>query len=311
MDFNLDRLRSFIVVARTGSLSAAAKELGMTQPNLGRQMTALEKEVRLVLFSRHSRGLYLTKQGEDFLNVCKDIVGQIAQKVDIIREKESDPSGCLKIISGSSILERVLEKLPKFSQEFPNVDFSFSSMLHVGDLEVGGSDVALTIESLDDPEFIQLPLCDMALRIYASPMYLKSHGTPKMVEDLKSHKLVLYRGENEEIYNNREIFNGQLPDEMIENPKQFVVVTSGASMGAALISSLGIGCIAYNKNYVEKGLLIDVFPGMPDKIIPYYFTYHSRLEDSPKIKAFYDFLREEVANIWQRPKEQVAVNGLI
>ncbi len=55
LDFNLDRLRSFIVVARTGNLSAAAKELGTTQPNLGRQMTALEKEVRLTLFSRHSR----------------------------------------------------------------------------------------------------------------------------------------------------------------------------------------------------------------------------------------------------------------
>ncbi len=61
MDFNLERLRTFIVVARAGTLSAAARELGTTQPNVGRQMSALEKEVRLVLLSRHSRGLRLTK----------------------------------------------------------------------------------------------------------------------------------------------------------------------------------------------------------------------------------------------------------
>ena len=63
MDFNLHHLRSFIIVARTGNLSAAAYELNTTQPNLGRQMTALEKEVNLVLFARHPRGLGLTKQG--------------------------------------------------------------------------------------------------------------------------------------------------------------------------------------------------------------------------------------------------------
>ena len=69
MNLNLDRLKAFTVVARIGNLSGAAKELGTTQPNLGRQMTALESETRLPLFSRHSRGLYLTKQGEDFLEL--------------------------------------------------------------------------------------------------------------------------------------------------------------------------------------------------------------------------------------------------
>jgi DNA-binding transcriptional LysR family regulator len=67
MYFNLDHLRAFVVVARTGNLSTAAKELGTTQPNLGRQMTALSKEFNLELFFRHSRGVSLTKQGEEFL----------------------------------------------------------------------------------------------------------------------------------------------------------------------------------------------------------------------------------------------------
>lgn len=291
MDFNLDRLRTFTVVARTGNLSAAAKELGATQPNLGRQMTALEKEVGLTLFVRHSRGLALTNHGEEFRTLCRDIVGQIAQKINILKEKESGMSGCLKVISGPGILEMILERLPKFSKEFPDINVSFSSTTDISQLQMGDSDMALMVEQLNDPEFIQLPLGNMPLRICASPDYLTSYGKPKTVEDLKSHKLVLYGGEN------ADILNGQFPHDLIKNPKQFIVVTNGSSMNTALTNGLGIGCSVYTENSIKKNSLIDVFPGMPDKIIPYYLTHHRRLEGSPKIKVFYDFLIKEVIDI--------------
>lgn len=293
MDINLDRLRAFIVVARTGNLTAAARELGATQANLGRQMSALEKEVDLTLFVRHSRGIALTKQGEAFLAMCYDIVGQIAQKIDIIKEKESIPSGCLKVISELGMLDRILEKLPKFVQEFPNINFSFSSVTDAHQLQMGDIDVALMIKAPNDLELIQLPLCNIRLKIYASPGYLKSHGTPKIIEDLNFHKLIVHGGEN------AEIFNSQLPHEIIKKPEQFIMVMNSSSMNKALINGLGIGCSAYNRSSIERNLLVDVFPDLPDRKIPYYFTYHSRLEASPKIKIFYEFLKEEVINIWQ------------
>jgi DNA-binding transcriptional LysR family regulator len=298
VDINLDRLRAFIVVARTGNLTAAAKELGATQSNLGRQMTALEKEVGLTLFIRHSRGLALTKQGKEFLAVCCDIVGQVGQKIDIIKEKESSPSGHIKVISELGMLERILETLLKFFQMFPNINISFSSTRDITQLQIGDSDLALMVEHLNDREFIQLPLCEVNLRVYASPDYLKVYGKPKTLEELKSHRLIIYGGED------ADIFNGQLPHELIKNSQQFVVVTNSSSMNTALINGLGVGCSAYNKNSIEKGLLIDIFPDMPDGIIPYYFTYHRRLEGSPKIRILYDFLVEEVVNIWQRPDKQ-------
>lgn len=296
MDFNLDRLRAFIVVARMGNLSAAAKELGTTQPNLGRQMTALEKEVRLTLFVRHSRGLALTKQGEEFRLACQDIVFKISQISDIIREKESKPEGTLKVISGSGILERILEKIQSFSKKFPDINFFFSSVTDIYQLKIGDSDVALMIEPINDSDFIQLPLYDMILRVYASPAYLKSYGTPMTINDLKPHKIILYGGENSKILNN------PLTNEIMNDPKKFIVVTNGPSMKAALVNGCGIGCYGYDRKDVENNLLVDVFPDMPDQIISYYFTYHRRLEGSPKIKVFYDFLKEEIVKGWDRPE---------
>lgn len=295
MNFNLDKLRSFIVVARTGNLSNAAREIGISQPNLGRQMTALGKEVGLTLFVRHSRGIVLTKQGEEFLALCHDIVGIFVQGIDVIREKGFDPSGSLKVVSEPGIIDRILEKISTFSENFPNVNFSFFPITEVYQLQTGHSDVALMTGTCNDPDIIQLPLCDMVLRIYASPTYLRLHGTPEAIEDLKSHKIIIYGGENSKL------FNSQLTNDIIENPRRFIVVTDSSSMDAALTNGLGIGCSRYNKNSIENNLLVDVFPVIADKMIPYYFTYHRRLEGSPKIKVFYEFLKEEVVGIWQRP----------
>lgn len=298
MDFNFDHLRSFICVARLGSLTTAAKQLKVTQPNLGRQMIALSKEVGIDLFVRHARGMRLTKQGEDFFELCCDIVGRLAQGTDAIKGKHHDPSGCLKVISGSGMQERILQKLPVCSKKFPDINIAFPSVRDMDQLQIGDADVALTIESPNATDLIQLPLYSMILRIYASPVYLKLHGIPKALEDLKAHKIIIYGGENSEL------FNSQLPNEIIKNLGKFIMVTDGPSMRTALINGLGIGCFGYNKIIMEKNLLVDVFPDMPDKIIPYYFTYHCRLKSSPKIKALYGFLKEEVVPIWQRSDQK-------
>jgi DNA-binding transcriptional LysR family regulator len=297
VDFNLDRLRTFIVVARTSNLSAAAKELGATQPNVGRQMTALEKEVRLTLFFRHSRGIYLTKQGEDFLELCHDIVGQLAQRTDVIREKGFEPEGTLTVATGTGSLEDIVKNLSSFSQLYPKLNFHFSPKINVFQLQIGDSDVSFSPILFSDPDLVQHHVYDMILRIYATPNYLKSHSKLEALDDLKSHQLVVYEGENQNVFNSQ-VINPQTMD-FYKNP--FVKVNSGPSMRFCLLNHLGIGPYAYDQELEEKKLLVDVFPGMTDYRIPYYYAYHRRLDGSPKIKVFHDFLKEAIRTR-QRPE---------
>ncbi len=304
MDFNLNHLRSFIVVARTGNLSAAAKELGTTQPNLGRQMTALEKEVNLVLFVRHSRGLGLTKQGQEFLELCQDIVGRLAQGTNVIREKDSDPEGSFHFVCGFGLLETILENIASFSIKYPKLSFSFSSIINVYQLEIGEADASVMpmSQTTSNPDLIQRPLYDNTMRVYASPSYLKSHQPPRTLEDLKSHRVVLFSGEKQEVLN-KQIINKDTMNFL----KPFLEVGTAPGMRLALINGAGIGCYAYNKKIIEQGLLVDVFPDMPDHIVSYYYTYHKRLEGSPKIEAFYEFLKE-INKVWEwREKKDVPV----
>lgn len=292
MDFNFNHLRSFIVVARTGNLSAAAKELGTTQPNLGRQMTALEKEVNLVLFVRHSRGLGLTKQGQDFLALCQRIVGQLAQGTNVIRETGLEPQGKLQVLSGLGILENILENISSFSERFPKFSFSFSTNVNIYQLHIGDADVVIMPEVVSDADFVQRHLYDTTVRIYASPQYLKKNSTPKTLEDLQNHKVILFVGEKQEILNKPILGGGEL-----SALEPYIELSSGPVMRTALINGNGIGCYVYNKDVMDKGLLVDVFPELPADIITYYFTYHRRLAGSPKIEAFYDFLKE-ITKVW-------------
>jgi DNA-binding transcriptional LysR family regulator len=293
MDFNLDRLRSFIVVSRLGNLSAAANELGMTQPNLGRQMTALENETNLTLFIRHSRGLSLTKQGEEFLDLCNDIVGRLAQGTDIIRGKGQEPHGHLKVLSGIGVLENILENIDTFSESYPKFAFTFSTNINIYELQIGDADIIITPEVISDAEFVQRHLYDTTMRVYASPHYLQVHSRPKTLNDLKDHRVLVYVGKNQDLMNKPII---TVDDS--NSTQHYLELTSGPMMRTALINSAGIGCYAYNRNVMDKGLLVDVFPNLPDHIITYYFTFHKRLDGSPKIEAFYTFLKE-VTKVWE------------
>jgi len=303
MDFNLEHLKAFLVVARLGNLSAAAKELGTTQPNLGRQMTALEKEVRLNLFIRHSRGVGLTKQGQDFLKLCEKIVGQFVQGTNVIREQDIDPEGNLTIVTGAGSQEDIFKCLTSFSRTFPKLSFNFPLTLNVlqlsGNLHIGNADVAFSPSHFDDPDLVQHHIYDMVLRLYATPDYLKLNSIPQTLEELKSHKLIVYESEApaEENKLNFQLIN---PETNSFYARPFITVSSGPSMRDSILNHLGIGPCAYDRELEEKQVLIDVFPDLPDIAIPYYYAYNKRLEGIPKIKAFHEFLKEAI-----RPRQRL------
>ncbi|MGV8948327.1 MAG: LysR family transcriptional regulator [Candidatus Paracaedibacter sp.] len=301
MDFNLNHLKSFIVVARTGNLSMAAKELGTTQPNLGRQMTTLEKEVNLVLFARYPRGLDLTKQGQEFLSLCQDIIGSLAQGTSLIKQKDSDPEGGFHFVSGAGLLEAILENVASFSEKHPKLSFTFSSTVNPHQLQIGEADAAVmpVFQTASNSDFIQRPLYNTTIRVYASPNYLQLHSKPETLKDLQFHNIVVYGGEKQEAELNKQIIN----EKTLGILCPFMTVGTTPAMRTALVNGAGIGCFAYDQKIIEEGLLVDVFPDSPRQNVFYYYTYHRRLEGSPKIEAFYGFLKE-ITKVWEWPENK-------
>jgi DNA-binding transcriptional LysR family regulator len=294
----LTHLKSFAVVARIGNLSGAAKELGTTQPNLGRQMTALGKEVGMELFVRHSRGVSLTTEGQEFLELCQQTIGRLDQGAALIRERKVAPRGTLKIVVGTGAITQILTHLSSFALKFPDLDFKFTSIVDVFQFQVGDADIGIVPTVFSDPDVIQHHLHDGLLRLYASPSYFKTHSFPKTFEDLKDHKLIFYNVADPEAFKTHNILHKYKGEN--GSYRTHIEVNSGVALRAALLEGLGIGSFIYERTTVEKGLLVDVFPDIPDQKLPYYYTYHKSLEGSPKIQAFHEFLKE-VMKVWERP----------
>lgn len=293
MDFNLNHLRSFLVVARKGNLSAAAKELGTTQPHLGRQMTALSKEVGMKLLERHSRGVVLTEQGQEYFELCQRIVGQLEQDTNLIREKGSEVQGTLRVVVGVGTGQEILDRLSLLSLKFPKLCFKISSVIDVLQFKIGDADVGIIFAPSSDPDLVQHLLYDMDLRIYAAPSYLEAHGVPKTLEDLYHHNMVVYSGDTPETTQSLNLHLTGDPAKDLKY-KNFIDVNNGLALRKALLNGLGIGSFWYDQDLLDQKLLIDVFSDMPSRKIPYYFIYHRRLEGSPKIHAFLEFVKKEV-----------------
>ena len=293
MNFNIDRLKSFSVVARTKNLSVAAIELGTTQPNLGRQMTALANEVNIPLFVRHSRGIALTEQGEEFLKVCEDIIGQFVQRTDIIRERVTEPQGILRMMVGVGATQIILDHLPSFALKFPKLRYKFSSVTNIFQFKMGDADVGIMAVRSSDPDLVQHHLYDMDLRIYASPTYLETHGHPTTLEDLCEHNIIVYIDDTPEITKSLML---HLTGDDAKDSKyiNFIEANSGISLRKALLNGLGIGSFWYEADLIKEEQLIDVFPNMESRRIPHYFTYHRRLDNSPKVHVFHEFMKEIV-----------------
>ena len=288
----LTHLKTFLTVARKGNLSAAARELGATQPNVGRQMTALSKEVGIDLFVRHSRGLDLTHRGKEFFDLCQRIIGELDQGTSVIKEKDSEPEGILRIVTEVGASDALLEHLDTFIQKFPKLNFMFLTTTDIYQFQIGDADVGIVPTKYNDPDITQHHLYDLNLKLFASPDYIKNHSFPKHLKDLASHRLIVYSGSEK---SSKEV-NFHLHD-LDNSPGSFVQVNNGRSLRSALVNGLGIGPFGYEENMVKNNLVIDLFPEMPPHKIPYYFTYHKRLESSPKIKAFHEFMKS-VVKIW-------------
>ena len=288
VDFNLELLRAFITVARLGTLSAAAKELKTTQPNLGRQMTALSKKVGIELFIRHSRGYILTPQGHEFLALCSAITGELIRGASLIRDNKDTPEGVLKIVTGLGSYEDIVKHIKEFSKLYPKITFDFSSSINVLQLQIGEADVIFSPVLFKDSDLVQKHVYDMVLRIYATPEYLSCHSKPKTMKELQNHQLIVY---SDDIQNKWNIHLDQIDTTSIQ---PYLKVNSGPAMKLALLNHLGIGSYAFDEELIDKGLLIDLFPNMADFRVPYYYSYHRRLENSLKIKVFLDLVNKAI-----------------
>ncbi len=192
---SIDRLtlwQTYVRVVETGSFSAVARELGTSQPQVSKQVAALEARLGVRLIRRSTRKLSMTEEGERFYVEARRIVQEVSE-VESQLQGAGQPQGTLRIACPPVFARlKLLPLAASFMRQYPQLTLEFSVHDRFVDLVEEGIDVAIRIGELTDMG-LHAKRIGTARRIcVASSRYLTERGTPQTPDELHAHDCILY-----------------------------------------------------------------------------------------------------------------------
>lgn len=188
---NWDHYKTFLLVLQKGSLSAAAKTLGVKQSTVGRQIESLESDLGVTLFSRSPKGLRPTDAALRLKPHLEILASATEALVRDVQADDKTISGIVRITTsetvGFDILPRVLNKI---QSKLPLVKFEISITDNYQDLLSREADIAIRSGPLEQKAILAKRLGDLEMGLFGSKEYFKGKKHPKTDEDLKDHVLI-------------------------------------------------------------------------------------------------------------------------
>ncbi|WP_105421726.1 LysR family transcriptional regulator [Neorhizobium sp. T25_27] len=194
----MDRLTSMAVFVKAvdlGSFAAAAAALDMSAPMVGKHVQFLEERLGVRLLHRTTRRQSLTDFGRDYYDRCRLILSESAAADALAADHQSEPRGRLRITMPVHFGRHcVLPVLMEFARRYPALELDLSFADRLVDLAEDGYDLAIRTGELGDRSgVIARKVARQQMIVCASPAYIAEAGQPRAIEDLMSHRAVVYR----------------------------------------------------------------------------------------------------------------------
>lgn len=289
--FDWNRARAFLVTAEEGSLSAAARALGMTQPTLGRQVTALEEQLGVTLFERVGRGLTLTEAGMDLLEHVR-AMGEAASAVSLAAGGQSQSIEGHVAITASEVYSHWLLPpiIKRLRQIAPGIVVDVVAANEIRDLKRREADIAIRNARPDQPDLIARLISNDAGTFYASPEWIAANPSVKRLEDLGQRDFI------------------GLADQaqfMMALHKRGIEVTEKnfrASSNSHLVhiemarAGLGIGVLPCALGDADPGLT-RLLPDVPNFEYPVWLVAHRELHTNRRVRLVFDLIADMVPGL--------------
>ena len=283
--FDWNRARAFLVTAEEGSLSAAARALGMTQPTLGRQVAALEEELGVTLFERSGRGLVLTGSGTQLVEHVR-AMGEAAVRVALTASGQAQDVAGPVAITASEIYSYWLLPpiLKRLRQEAPGIRVEVVASNQIRDLKRREADIAIRNARPDQPDLIGRQVAEDAGTFYATPEFAQRLGPLTQAKDLARADFIGF-DENAS-------FIAALNERGIPvTERNFpLVATTHTAHWEMACQGLGVGVVPCGLGDAEPR----VQRLMPEALFTYpvWLVAHRELRTSPRVRLVWDLLAE-------------------
>jgi DNA-binding transcriptional LysR family regulator len=302
MGDSLYEMSVFAKVVAAGSLSAAARDLGVSTAVVSRRLAALESRLGVRLVNRTTRRLALTDEGASYHEACSRILAEIEDADSAAAAQRVEPQGLLKVALPASFGHKHIAPLvPPFAARYPKIELAFSLSDRTVNVIAEGYDLAIRIGELEDSSLAARKLAPNRRVVCASPQYLREHTAPRVPEDLRQHNCLT----TTDLQMNWE-YKG--PD-----GKRGVVRVTGhyacdnwevlrewamAGLGVALKSTWDV------RRQLGEGLLVPLLPEYDfGTDVAIYAVYPHRRYLPAKTRVFIDYLAESFGPepYWDQP----------
>ncbi|WP_270732058.1 LysR family transcriptional regulator [Shimia sp. Alg240-R146] len=288
-DFDWNHIRAFLATAEDGSLSAAARRLGLTQPTLGRQVSALEADLGVLLFERVGRSLRLTDAGAELLGHVR-AMGAAADRVSLAASGQNQTIEGRVAITASDVFSAYLLPpiLTRLRQLAPKLVIDVVAGDDIRDILRREADIAIRHVRPEQPDLIARLIRDANGYFYAAPDYLDRRGRPRSLADLKTHDFIGFSDN----------------DRMLEylHPLGFPITHDNFRAGSASglvaweLCRQGFGIAPMAEEVAAKSTGVErILPDLAPITYPIWLTTHRELHTSRKIRLVFDVLAEALA----------------
>lgn len=286
-----DEIRTAYHVARMGTVSGAADQLGVHHATVIRHIDSLEDRLGVKLFQRHARGYSSTEAGQDLLQVAQATDDQFSQLVSRIKGRGDDVSGELVVTSLAAASPRITATLARFQSQFPGLIIRYLTGDELLRLEYGEAHVAIRAGSKpENPDNVVQPFVPQDVALYASESYATRNGLPQSLDELAGHQFVSLDNFSSRAPFLQWLVNTVSPDQILFR------ATDGRVIRDAILAGVGIGfsTVWEAERYPE---LVRVFDHRPEWSVPTWLVTHVDLHRTHKVQAFLAFLKDE-AKSW-------------
>ena len=293
---SLDSVRLFVSTLKLGSLSAAARALGLSPATVSRRIAALEEELGVRLLDRNSRKLMPTEAGLIYRERMERILDDVAQTENLARHIKQTPEGLLRVHSRTLLGIRLIAPLlHRFSARYPDLIVDLHLSEEPVDLIERNFDVDLRLGPLEDSSYVMRKLAIGERIVVASPAYVRSHGALQVPEDLeRGHNCLTYRKHHEPT-SWRYLKDGQERTLAVHGS---VNANNGEVLRQSAISGLGIALLAdwSVSDDIKAGRLVHLLPGYKLTNTTFdngvYVLFRDTRMLPLKVRVFVDFLAD-------------------
>ena len=282
-------IRAFLAVAETGSLSAAARALGLSQPTLGRHIRALEETTGNALFTRSPRGFDLTDLGLA-LRPQAEAMRAAAQAMELAAAgRDTRTAGPVRLTASVYVAVYLLPPiLARLRQDHPEIEIELVPSDRSENLLFHEADIALRMYRPEQLEMVTRHLGDLPLGLYAAPGYLSRKGTPQDFTEILDHDVIGYDRDDRIVRGFRaaglDVTRDWFPIRCDDQVACWEMTCAGCGIG-----------IAQRVVGEAEPRVVPVLPDAPLPALPVWITAHAVTRHTPRVAAVWQALTTGLA----------------